>query len=97
MHEERREYAREDLALPMTLADGAGAMTRNLSAAGLYFVMSTSGTPLEPRVQVEFDLPGTQLRFTAEGEVVRVVPQAAGTGVALRLHGARLATRPPAR
>lgn len=90
MPPDRRLNPREPLELPMSLADGTPARTRNVSADGLYFTMPR-GTSLDHWVYVEFAVPAAGLKFTAAGEVVRI-DRAMNDydGAALRLHAPRL-------
>lgn len=85
MATERRLTPREAIQLPVVLADGTRATTRDVSRGGLYLVVPP-GTQVEDWVRLEFAVPPVGLKFTAAGEVVRVERD----GVALRLHHAHL-------
>ena len=89
MHPDRRASSRDHLALPMTLADGSAAMTRNVSAQGLFFTLPP-GRELDEWLLVEFEVPSAGLKFSAAGQVVRVERGDREDGVALRLHAPRL-------
>lgn len=89
MHQEQRADPREPLALPITLGDGTQAVTRDIGPEGLYFLMP-AGKTIDDWVALAFEMPRARLKFTAAGEVVRIDRHEHCTGVALRLHGARL-------
>ena len=90
MTPERRASARDPLTLQFTLEDGSAAVTRDISAHGLYFFMA-AGAHLEPWFAFDYTMPEAGLRFTAAGEVVRTEPAPDGqTGVAIRWHAPRL-------
>ena len=89
MFEERRVTPREDLALPLKLADGARAITRDISSSGLYFEMQGAHVLSGP-VDFELQLPEVSMKFTASGEIVRVELKDGRTGVAVRLIDPRL-------
>jgi hypothetical protein len=89
MHPDRRASSRDHLALPMTLADGSAAMTRNVSAEGLFFTLP-AGRQLDDWLLVEFEVPSAGLKFSAAGQVVRVERGDLEDGIALRLHAPRL-------
>jgi len=89
MHPERRASPREPLELPLTLGDGSTAVTRNISARGLYFLTSP-GVQLDRWLLLEYQVPEAGLRFAAAGEVLRIEPGADATGVAIRLHSPRV-------
>lgn len=85
MPPERRISPREALELPITLGDGSAAVTRNISAQGVY-ITTAAHARFERWVRVEYELPDSGLRFTATGEVLRVEQGPDFTGVAIRLH-----------
>jgi hypothetical protein len=89
MHSERRASPRDTLSLPIALADGRPATTRNLSAGGLFFTVP-AGTRLDTWLHIEFAVPSAGLQFSAAGEVVRIEHGQHEDGVALRLHRPRL-------
>lgn len=89
MNPERRATPREPLAVPIVLEDGSTAVTRNISAAGL-FVLLPPGRVLDQWFSFEYDLPQAGLKFAATGEVVRTELAPAGVGVAVRLHDSHL-------
>lgn len=89
MHPERRTSSRDQLALPVALADGSTAMTRNISAEGLYVTLP-AGRAIDDWLRLEVDVPSAGLKFTAAGQVIRIEHGDSETGVALRLHAPRL-------
>lgn len=89
MHTERRSSARDTLALPIALADGSPAVTRNVSATGMFFTVP-AGYRVDDWMRIEFEVPSAGLRFSAAGEVVRVERGEREDGVALRLHAPQL-------
>lgn len=89
MTTERRAAPRESIDLPIILADGTTARTRNLSRNGIFFLISP-GAHVDDWLSFEFAAPQVKLRFVAAGEVVRREPGPGSTGIALRLHGQRL-------
>jgi len=95
MFEERRVNPRERLALALRLADGARAVTRDISATGLYFELPGAHVLRGP-VDFELQLPEVSMRFTSSGEIVRVELKDGRTGVAVRLIDPRLETLDPA-
>ena len=89
MFEEQRVDPRERLALPLKLAGGASAVTRDISATGLYF--ETEGKHvLSGPVDFELQLPEVSMKFTSSGEIVRLEHTDGKTGVAVRLVNPRL-------
>lgn len=94
MFQELRAWPRETLALPILLADGSVAVTRNVSAGGLFLVVPSSML-IGDRLTFEFDMPEIGLKYMATGEVVRLEHGADGLGVALKLQDGRLVVPPP--
>lgn len=74
---------RERLALPLRLADGLSAITRDISPAGLYFIVEGEHVLRGP-VDFELQLPEISMRFTASGEIVRLESGGGVTGIAVR-------------
>jgi hypothetical protein len=90
---EQRVEPREALALPLKLGDGCAAVTRDISASGMYLEIGGwhhMGGP----VVFEMHLPAAGIKFTAEGEVVRVEYAGGKTGIAVRLLSPRLQSLP---
>lgn len=94
MFDEQRGNPRERLALLLKLADGAQAVTRDISASGLYFEMQGAHVLSGP-VDFELQLPEVCMKFTASGEIVRVELKDGRTGVAVRLIDPRLDAMEP--
>jgi hypothetical protein len=83
MFKEKRVEPREQLAVPLRLAEGVTAITRDISAAGLFFVIEGRHVFSGP-VDFEMVLPEMSLRFTSSGEIVRIEHEQDTTGVAVR-------------
>lgn len=91
MLRDRRASARQPLTLPLELACGTPALTRDISAHGLYFFVPGE-VALDRWLTLEYEVPESEVRFVAAGEVLRTEPDDERTGVAVRLHGPRLVT-----
>jgi hypothetical protein len=89
MFEEQRLDPRERLALPIQLADGPPAITRDISATGLFFIMEGEHA-LHGPVDFELHLPAFSMKFSSSGEIVRVEHGDGRTGVAVRLVNPRI-------
>jgi hypothetical protein len=86
---EQRIDPREPLALPLQLGDGSSAVTRDISASGMYLEIDGEH-PLRGTVVFEMHLADAGMKFVAEGEIVRIEHKAGSTGVAVRLRTPRL-------
>jgi len=89
MFRERRLDPREQLALPLRLSDGCAAVTRDISPSGMYLQLRgrrLMGTTLF----FEMHLADARMRFSAEGQIVRLEYRDDCTGVAVRLISPRL-------
>jgi hypothetical protein len=86
---EQRSEPREALALPVKLADGAQALTRDISASGMYLEIPGAHEVLEP-LHFEMDIEQPRMRFTAEGHIVRIEHHDGNTGIAVKLVSPRL-------
>lgn len=88
---DRRGEHREALQLPLLLRlnGGVHALTRNVSASGMYIevqgVQAVAGT-----LSFEMPVPERHMRFTAQGRIVRVEKLDGRTGVAVKLASQRL-------
>jgi hypothetical protein len=91
MFKENRADPRERLALPLRLRDGSHAVTRDISAGGLFFEMAGEHD-VHGLVDFELELDELHMRFTAVGQIVRVEHRFNTTGVAVRLTWRRLRT-----
>ena len=89
MFKEQRVDPRERLTLPIDLADGLRALTRDISAAGLFFVVQGHHV-LHGPVEFELRVPEFSMRFSSSGEIVRVEHGADSTGVAVRFIDPRM-------
>jgi hypothetical protein len=90
MFVEQRIEPREPLAMPLQLEDGSTAVTRDISASGMYFEIRGSYALAGP-VVFEMQLAELGVKFTAEGDIVRVERRAGRTGFAVRLRRPRFA------
>jgi hypothetical protein len=90
---EQRVEPREKLALPLKLGDGSEAVTRDISASGMYIEIAGEHALTGP-VVFEMHLADVRMKFTAEGEIVRVEHRDGNTGVALKLRTPRLEPLP---
>lgn len=88
MFGEQRLDPREPLALALKLGDGNTAITRDISASGMYFEIHGSYAMAGP-VVFEMQLAELGVKFTAVGEIVRVERHASRTGFAIRLRHPR--------
>lgn len=89
MFKEQRVEPRERLALPLRMGDGSHAVTRDISASGLYFEMDGEHE-VTGLVDFEMELPDLHMKFTAVGRIVRVEHRHGITGVAVKLLSPRL-------
>jgi hypothetical protein len=89
MFKEQRLEPRERLALPLQLRDGSQAVTRDISASGLYFEMDGE-YQVDGLVDFKMELPDLHMKFTAVGQIVRVEHRFGVTGVAVKLLSPRL-------
>ena len=93
MFAEQRVEPREALELPLKIGDGQAAVTRDISASGMYLEIR-GWHQIEGWVVFEMHLANSGIKFTAEGEVVRVEHANGKTGVAVRLISPRLQSLP---
>jgi hypothetical protein len=87
--EEQRTNPRESLAVPLKLGGGTVAVTRDISATGLYFEIKGRHV-IEGPLDFELQLPEARMKFTSIGEIVRIDHSDDMTGVAVRLLSPRL-------
>ncbi len=88
---EQRTEPREALALPLQLGDGCSAVTRNISASGMYLEI-TGMHPIKGFLFFEMQLSASRMKLTAEGEVVRVEHHDGNTCIAVKLRTPRIQT-----
>lgn len=86
---EHRADPREHLALLLRLRDGSHAVTRDISASGLFFEMAGEHE-MSGLVDFEMQVPDLKVKFTAVGRIVRVEQRYGVTGVAVKLMSPRL-------
>jgi hypothetical protein len=89
MTREQRAQPRERLALPLKLSGGGRAVTRDVSASGLYFQLE-GPYRLGHLVDFELELAHAHMKFTAIGQLVRIDRLGPVTGVAVKLLNPRL-------
>jgi hypothetical protein len=89
MSSERRAQTRQCLALPVRLGDGSCAVTRDVSASGMYFELD-GPYRLGAIVDFELEWPPSRIKFTAVAQLVRVEQLGARTGIAVRWIAPRL-------
>lgn len=94
MLQDRRAQPRESIALPFRIAGGPRAVTRDISCAGLFFVLPGCHE-LRGSVHFELHLPGYPIKFAASGHIVRLEHEPLSTGVAVRFTTARLVSAAP--
>jgi hypothetical protein len=84
MFEERRREPREPLALPVRLAGGSEAVTRDISPGGMYLEIR-GDHDLGGTLIFEMRLDDPKMKFTSEGRIVRVDRRDGLTGIAVQL------------
>ena len=91
MRKEHRGEAREQVELPIRLADGAGGVTQNISASGLLFEVDCS-KPLGSEIDltVELQMDNRTLYLKCHGKVVRVESHGNRTGIAVQMLSSHL-------
>lgn len=89
---ERRSEPRERLRLPVLLRLNGGllAVTRDISASGMYLELQHEEEDLGGSLEFDLSLPELNLRFTAQGRIVRVEQLDGHTGVAVMLQSQRI-------
>jgi hypothetical protein len=89
---ERRAARRYSVALPVEIAGGS-AVTRDISASGVFFEADRSfdaGAPLSFALVLDHADPVAPLRLECVGTIVRIEPQGPSTGVAATLTDFRM-------
>lgn len=90
MFEEHRREPRETLALPVKLAGGVHALTRDISPSGMYLEIRGNPGDVEGALFFEMHLEDAKMRFTSEGRVVRIEQHDGFTGIAVKLVSPKL-------
>lgn len=75
--------------MPLRLRDGNHAVTRDISASGLFFEIDGEHQ-VDGLLDFEMELPDLRMKFTAVGRIVRVEHRFGTTGVAVKLLSPRL-------
>ena len=86
---ENRAEPREPLALPLRLGKDLCGTTRDISASGMYLEIS-GDHEFGSTVMFEMDIEEANMRFTAQGLIVRVEHRDGRTGIAVKLLSPRL-------
>jgi hypothetical protein len=84
MFEEQRAEPREQLALPVKVAGGAQAVTRDISPSGMY-VEIRGDHDLGGTLFFEMHLEEAKVKFTSEGRIIRLEHGDGFTGIAVKL------------
>lgn len=88
---ELRTETREQIVVPVRLADGATGTTHNLSASGLYFETDrTRRVGSVIKLTIDIGTSGRPLALTGRGKVLRVEPLGGSSGLAVKLLESRL-------
>jgi len=91
MANEQRTEAREQVSLPLHIDGTVGAITRDISASGLFF--ETNGAQRVGGlidVEIDFDTPGGPVKLKAQGLIVRIESHGDRIGVGVKLLSSRL-------
>lgn len=91
MRKEHRSEPREQVELPVRLAEGGTGTTRDVSATGLFFEIDCE-QPLGSAIEltVELNVDGRAMLMKCHGQVVRVEKLDGRTGVAVKMQRSRL-------
>jgi hypothetical protein len=84
MFSEHRAEPREQVSLPLRLADGLTGVTRDISPSGMYLEIR-GDHQLGGTLVFEMDLDDARMKFTAEGQIVRLEHREGRTGIAVKL------------
>lgn len=91
MTPEHRTEPREPIKLPLQMSDGMNAVTRDISATGLFIEMdSTRQVGGLINLEIELDTPGGPMKLKAQGQIMRIERRAERTGVGVKLLNSRL-------
>ena len=86
-----RTEAREQVSLPLKLDGGLSAVTRDISASGLFFETSSEqrlGNLID--IEIDLDTPGGPMKLKAQGQIVRIESHGRRIGVGVKLLSSRL-------
>ncbi|HUR88798.1 MAG TPA: PilZ domain-containing protein [Ramlibacter sp.] len=89
MFVENRRDPRVAMALRLKVGAGIDAVTRDVSPSGLYIELPGEHV-IDGTLFFELDLEEANMKFTAEGTVVRVEHRNGCTGIAVKLVAGRL-------
>ncbi|HTH77452.1 MAG TPA: PilZ domain-containing protein [Ramlibacter sp.] len=90
MFEEHRREPRESLAMPVKLAGGVDAITRDVSPSGMYLEIRGNPGEIEGALFFEMHLEEAKMKFTSEGRIVRIEQHDDFTGIAVKLLSPKL-------
>lgn len=91
MNRDQRTEAREPLALPVKLGDGAVALTQDISASGLFFRCDGDQRVGDAiAFEIELQTPDGPMKLVAKGQIVRVETQGQQTGVGVKITESQL-------
>lgn len=91
MKSEYRTEPREAVSMPLQLGSGVSAVTRDISASGLFFETSSEqrvGNLID--IEIDLDTPGGPMKLKAQGQIVRIESHGSRTGVGVKLLSSRL-------
>lgn len=91
MKDEHRTEPREAINLRLKLGDGVSAVTRDISATGLFFETSSEqsvGNLID--IEIELDTPVGPMKLKAQGQIMRIESHDGRTGVGVKLLSSRL-------
>ena len=91
MENKKRTEAREQVSLPLKLDGGLSAVTRDISASGLFFEIDREqrvGNLID--IEIDLDTPGGPMKLKAQGRIVRIESHGSRTGVGVKLLSSRL-------
>jgi hypothetical protein len=91
MFSEKRSEPRVRMAMPIRVGGTFDAVTRDISPSGIY-VRLRGRHAIEGPLDFEIDREESNMKFVAQGEVVRVEHRRGFTGIAVRLLAGRLAS-----
>jgi hypothetical protein len=91
MGNENRIEARDQVSLPLKFDGGLSAVTRDISASGLFFETDSEqrvGNLID--VEIDLDTPSGPIKFKAQGKIVRIEANGHRIGVGVELLNSRL-------
>jgi hypothetical protein len=84
--QDNRKEVRVATALPVDLGGGGAAMTRDVSASGIFFeIDATYALGSSISFTVKLDTPSGPVNLKCQGEIVRIEPRGPKVGVAVKI------------